>query len=136
LKGYTFNRESNVFNKYIHNIYGIKSNPKDSTQKSMAKSLLNNLLGRFGIQMDKPTTEIVNLKAMDTISAMKKVVSSENISHGKVLITYINKLGPEIISSHNLDFIKIMEKYKDVETLSFDATSLVISAAVTAYARI
>ncbi len=136
LKGYTFNRESNVFNRYIQTIYEIKSNPKDSTQKSMAKSLLNNLLGRFGIHMDKPSTEIVNYKTMDTISAMKKVISSENISEGKRLITYINKLDPEIISSHNLDYIKILDKYKDIETRSFEATSVVISAAVTAYARI
>jgi len=136
LKGYSFDRVPNVFNRYIQSIYEIKSNPINSTQKSMAKSLLNNLLGRFGIQMDKPTTDIVNFKTLDTISVMKKVMSSESISEGKVLLTYINKLDPEVIYSHNLDYIKIMDKYKDVEVQSFDATSVVISAAVTAYARI
>jgi len=136
LKGYTFNKEYNVFDKYINNIYQIKRDTNNSSQKSMAKSLLNNLLGRFGIQMNKPTTEIVNVKMLDTISSMKKVMSSENISESRILLTYINKLDPEIIYSHNFDIVKIMEKYKDIEAQSFDATSLVISAAVTAYARI
>ena len=49
LKGYSFNRENNVFSDYINNVYKIKSNPSNACQKAMAKSLLNNLLGRFGI---------------------------------------------------------------------------------------
>ena len=48
LNGYTFDRNKGVFDKYINHIYNIKSNT-NVTQKSTAKSLLNNLLGRFGI---------------------------------------------------------------------------------------
>ena len=56
LKGYDFDRESNVFKSYIDKIYNIKSNSTNDTQKSIAKSLLNNLLDRFGISLDKPIT--------------------------------------------------------------------------------
>jgi hypothetical protein len=49
LNGYSFNKELGVFDDYIHKIYKIKSNPKSDTEKTIAKSLLNNLLGRFGI---------------------------------------------------------------------------------------
>ena len=136
LKGYSFNRESNVFKNYIEDIYKIKCNPVNSTQKSMAKSLLNNLLGRFGIQLDKPVTDVVSVRNMDTICTMRKVTSYTKISENKFLLTYINKLDAKTIASHNLDIIKILNKYKDIESPSFDATSLVISAAVTAYARI
>lgn len=48
-----------MFKKYIDHIYNIKANPANNTQKSIAKSLLNNLLGRFGIRLDKSVTKIV-----------------------------------------------------------------------------
>jgi len=59
LKGYSFNREKDVFKDYIDNVYKHKVNPINKTQKAMAKNLLNNLLGRFGIKMEKPLTKIV-----------------------------------------------------------------------------
>lgn len=58
LKGYSFDRESNVFKSYIYKIYEIKANSTDKVKRSMAKSLLNNLLGRFGINLDKPITKV------------------------------------------------------------------------------
>lgn len=86
--------------------------------------------------MDKPTTDIVTVKTMDTICTMKNVKYYQKISKDKVLISYINKLDDEIIASHNLDIVKILNKYKDIESTSFDACSIVISAAVTAYGRV
>ena len=53
MKGYEFNRNKDVFNKYILEIYNHKVNATNSTRKSTAKSLLNNLLGRFGIDLEK-----------------------------------------------------------------------------------
>ena len=67
LKGYSFNREKHVFTEYIYKVYNIKSNSKNRSQKSMAKSLLNNLLGRFGINLEKPITKIVSKKEFDII---------------------------------------------------------------------
>lgn len=136
IHGYSFNKVSNVFKRYVDFIYNIKTNPKDSTQKSMAKSLLNNLLGRFGIKIDKPVTKLVSNKKFELLSLMNKVVSYKSIGINKTLLSYIDKLNPDIIESHNLDIVKLANKYKDHEDSIFDATSVSISAAITAYGRI
>ena len=62
IKGYSFNREAeaDAFKDYISKVYEIKSNPTNKTQKAIAKSLLNNLLGRFGIYLEKPITEMMS----------------------------------------------------------------------------
>lgn len=38
-----------MFSDYVNKLYNMKSHPKNVTQKLLAKSLLNNLLGRFGM---------------------------------------------------------------------------------------
>lgn len=58
IKGYSFDRQDNVFNHYVSDLYKVKSNNKGSI-KVIAKSLLNNLLGRFGLNVYKPVTKIV-----------------------------------------------------------------------------
>ena len=135
-KGYSFNRESNVFTKYVEKVYDIKSKPINASQKAMAKSLLNNLLGRFGINLEKPVTEVLSHKAFENKMLMCKIMSYKEISNDKVLVSYIPKLDYEIIKSHNLDFIKIVNKYKDKELQSISTISVAISAVITAYARI
>lgn len=136
IEGYTFNRESNVFKEYIDKIYGIKSNPINKTQKSMAKSLLNNLLGRFGISLDRAITEIVNEETFQIISSMHRVTSYKEISPQNILVSYIPKLDNDIIDSHGLDIIKLLPKFKDKEVQSLNVSSVPISAAITAYGRI
>lgn len=73
IEGYTFNTQSNVFNNYVNNIYNIKSKSKSDTEKAIAKSLLNNLLGWFGIRIDRTTTKILPQNKYDTLSRMKKI---------------------------------------------------------------
>lgn len=136
LKGYCFNREKDVFTNYVQKVYKIKSDPINPSQKAMAKSLLNNLLGRFGISLDKPITEIMSKRGFEDKSLMHKIMSYKDLSKDRVLVSYIPKLDYELINSYNLDFIKIVAKYKDKEIQPMDNTSIVISAAVTAYARI
>ena len=136
LNGYSFNRVSNVFTDYINNIYSIKSNPKNSSQKAITKSLLNNLLGRFGINLEKPITDVLSKNNFETKSIMHKIMSYKNISDNKVLVSYVPKLDSDIIESHNLDYIKIANKYKDNEVQNINYTSIPISTAITAYDRI
>lgn len=136
LKGYSFDKIPSVFKDYIYTIYKIKSNPINDAQKSMAKSLLNNLLGRFGINFDRPITDVLNTADYKVKSVMNKIVSYKQISNEKYLVSYIPKLDYDIIKSHNLDFLKVVNSYKDNEYQNIDNTSIVISAAVTAYARI
>lgn len=136
IQGYSFNRESNVFKEYVDKIYGIKSNPINKTQKSLAKSLLNNLLGRFGISLDRAITEIVNEERFEIISSMHKVTSYKTISPSNILVSYVPKLDNDIINSHDLDIIKLLPKFKDKEVQSLNVSSVAISAAITAYGRI
>lgn len=136
IKGYNFSRAKDVFKKYIDHIYNIKANPANNTQKSIAKSLLNNLLGRFGIRLDKSVTKIVSDKNFDILCAKNKIVSYKPIANDKILVTYIPLLDPDIIESNKLDITKIAAKYKDEESKSADVTCVPISAAVTAYGRI
>lgn len=67
---------------------------------------------------------------------MNKVVSHKQISTDKILVNYVPKLDYDVITSHNLDFRKVANKYKDKKLPVMDVTSIVISAAVTSYARI
>ena len=136
LIGYTFDRVPDVFTDYINKVYPIKSNTTNKSQKAMAKSLLNNLLGRFGINMDKPITELLSREAFERKMLMHKIMSYKDISEDKVLVSYVPKLDYDIITSHGLDFMKFVNKYKDREIQTLSATSVVISVAVTAYARI
>lgn len=107
IKGYSFNRQTNVFSNYIESVYKIKSDPINNTQKAMAKSLLNNLLGRFGINLDKPIVDIMTPETFRQKSLINKIISYKEISENKVLVTYSPKLDYDIIKSHNLDFLKV-----------------------------
>lgn len=98
--------------------------------------MLNNLLGRFGIGLDKPVTQLLSNKTYKVKSLMNKIVNYKELNKDKVLLTYIPKLNPEIIKSYGLDIVKILNKHKDSEIQSLEVSSIVISAAVNAYARI
>lgn len=67
---------------------------------------------------------------------MYKIISYKELSKDKFLVTYIPKLDYEVITSHNLDFIKIVNSYKDLELQPLNITSIPVSAAVTAYSRV
>jgi hypothetical protein len=136
LKGYNFNKEYRVFDDYISDIYKLKSNSRDNTQRSLAKSLLNNLLGRFGISLDKPITNVVSEATFDSISILHKIMGFKEISDDKFMISYTDKLDPDLIREHGLDLTKILLQHPDKETQSLSITSVAISAAITAYARI
>lgn len=136
LKGYSFSRESNVFTKYINKVYSIKANPLNLSQKAMAKSLLNNLLGRFGINLEKPITEVLSNETFSKKMSMCKIVSYKQISEDRVLVSYVPVLDYDIIKSHGLDYLKIVNNFKDNELRPLTTTSIVMSAANTAYARI
>lgn len=136
IKGYKFNKVKDVFFNYVNNIYNIKSNPKNKTQKTIAKSLLNNLLGKFGINMDKAITRVMSDVEFSRRYIRNKIISYKEISFNRILATYVPRLDYDVIKSHDLDFIKVSSKYNDLEMQNMDNTSIVISAAVTAYARI
>lgn len=60
IKGYEFERTKNVFNEFVKDVYKHKVNASNHTKKSIAKSLLNNLLGRWGIDLLKDEVTIIS----------------------------------------------------------------------------
>jgi hypothetical protein len=67
---------------------------------------------------------------------INKISGYQILSKDKVLVTYSPGLDDNIIKSNNLDIAKISVKYQDKERLRYENSSVAISAAVTAYARI
>lgn len=94
------------------------------------------MLGRFGINIEKAITEVMSTKRFKEIAPVYKVNNHIYISDQVVLVTYTPKLDPDMISNHGLDFMSALNKYTDNEIFGVNNTSVAISAAVTAYARI
>jgi hypothetical protein len=105
----------------------------------MAKSLLNNLLGRFGININKPITEIINKDKLNLILSTREVSSVIDITDRDVLVTYNPTISKNICKANEIDYIKVLNinPHKDMEkNKEFKDVSIAIAAAVTAYARI
>jgi hypothetical protein len=140
IKGYSFNRIKSVFNDYIFDLFKKKSESQKGSQKLIAKSLLNNLIGRFGLSIIKPISKVVDLKERDYILSTRVVNSQKLISDTKVLITYEPFIDRNICEINNYDFIKVLEKEKNINLDKnldlFKDVSIASSAMVTGYARI
>ena len=113
IKGYTFDKQDRVFDKYIDHIYKLKSTTTNKSLRAVSKSLLNNLLGRFGIDIEKAKTVIVDKDTFQTMATMYKFKGYKELSDNKYLLSYIPKLDKEIIESHNLYIVEFTKKYKD-----------------------
>jgi len=115
----------------------MKSNPKNITQKNLAKSLLNNLIGRFGMDISKPVTEIVDNKTFHEISLTRKITSKKIITDYRTLVTYIPEIDESVCASFSIDFLKALQALKESNISStFEGVSIPIAAATTAYGRI
>lgn len=113
-KGYRFSKGLHIFKDYVLKYYSLKSN-EDTTLRAIAKSLQNNLSGRFGMHTDRHITRVVNKEQY-------------------------NKL---IFAANIISTIKLQEDIYIVQLLDTNYTptdpsniSVAISAAITAYGRI
>ncbi len=139
IKGYNFDKSNNVFDNYVKHFYEIKSN-NTNYLNVIAKSLLNNLLGRFGININKPVTKLVDVKKLAEIQATRVIESyPKPLSDKKYIISYYPEISREICEAHNLDFHKIYADSikSDMERSGkFNDVSISTASAVTGYARI
>jgi hypothetical protein len=139
IKGYTFNKEMNVFDEYVKDLYKTKSVSTGSI-RTIVKSLLNNLLGRFGINIKKPITEIVDDDKLNLLLSTREVISPPiSVTDQDYLVTYYPDLSKYMCEAHELDYIKILnlKSNVDIETnKEFKDASVAIAAAITSYARI
>ncbi len=143
IRGYNFNKEFNIFDNYINYLYNIKSTTTNLVERAIMKSLLNNLLGRFGLNINKPKTEIVDLDKLDLLISTRECNSFKKISDNSFLISYYPKVSKVICEMHGLDYTEVLKDASlkvnlDNQSNSdkFNDVSIVISAAITAYARI
>ena len=139
IKGYQFNKVKNIFNDYVNELFELKKNSTGSN-KMIFKSLLNNLLGRFGLNLIKPITQIVNLEKRDFIVSTRSVKSHIILNENKILITYNPTISQQICEEHGLDYIKVLENESKMNIEKnldvFKDVSIAITAAITSYARI
>ena len=127
LKGYEFNRNKDVFNKYILEIYNHKVNATNSTRKSTAKSLLNNLLGRFGIDLEKYETSLLTDEEFESMLHVRNVKGVHTIGD-KHLVSYSTGLNYNLINNLGMDLNEVLKSHKDSEIKAQSASSVVMSA--------
>lgn len=136
IKGYNFNKEENVFSEYVKDLYQIKSKSTGHI-KVIAKSLLNNLIGRFGMNIYKPITEIVQSEKLDLIITTREYNSFKELTENDYIITYYPEISKKICESHGLDYLKVLKSEVNIEYGSESKdVSLTTAAAVTSYSRI
>lgn len=137
-KGYTFSKEHNVFDKYVEHFYKIKSNTNSKVEKAISKSLLNNLLGRFGLDIHKSKTDLMDVTEYNDISQSKAINSVTHIED-KMLVNYNNKVSKTICDELNVDYkntVLVNQKSNNESEKTFADVSIAIASAVTSYARI
>lgn len=143
IKGYNFNKVDNIFNDYVRDLFKIKKEA-NSPMKYVAKSLLNNLLGRFGLNIYKPVTSSINKNTRDYLFSTRLIKSHKFISEDRYLVSYIPGLSNEICIEHGLDPVlvadferknKITDIYNKLN-ITYQDTSIAITAMVNSYARI
>lgn len=139
ISGYQFNKVNNIFNHYIMELYNLKKSAT-GLLKLIYKSLLNNFLGRFGLNIIKPITQTVNRERRDFIFATRVVHSETILNQNKFLITYDPIVSKEICFEHGLDINKVhLKEYKTNIEKNLDLfkdVSIATAAFVNSYARI
>jgi len=141
LSGYQFDKTENVFNDYVKHLYEIKSTTKDDVIRAITKSLLNNLLGRWGLNINKYITRFVSHNEFEWIKETREIRSFRYVED-KVLVTYDKEVSQDVCDLHKLDYRKVLldniENESDLLTEhdKFNDVSVAISSAVTSYARI
>jgi len=127
-----------VFYSYVKYFYNIKSSTTSVVEKAISKSLLNNLLGRFGLNIHKSKTELMDMDRYNERSQTKSINSVTHIND-KVLVNYNNKVSSFICDELNVDYknsvIKNLKDNNESEK-TFRDVSIAIASAVTSYARI
>ena len=123
---------------YVKYLYNIKATTTSKVEKAVAKSLLNNLLGRFGLNIHKSKTELMNHDSFNAIAQTKAINSVIHIGNMQ-LVNYNNKVSKIICDELGVDYkesVLFNLKNNNESENTFTDVSVVIASAVTAYARI
>jgi len=144
LYGYQWDKNENVFDSYINELFEEKQKSSYG-YKTIIKSLLNNLIGRFGLKIEKPISKIVNYAEKLNILKTREVYSEKEITEEYSLITFNPKISIDIVNQHGLNYQSVIknEKLLDVQKIitnnkekNFKDISIATAAMVTSYARV
>jgi len=61
IKGYRFEEQESPLKDFIQKVYFIKANHKNRAERQIGKSIINNSTGRFGMDPEKPVSNLVDL---------------------------------------------------------------------------
>lgn len=106
IKGYNFNRVSNVFTTYVNNLYAIKSNKDDQASSQTAKLLLNSLLGRFGLDINTYSTALLKEDTIQKLNLTRNIYNQTMITDDISLVTYNSKIDLRKLKKWNLYYSK------------------------------
>lgn len=145
IKGYEFNREKDVFKSYVEKLHELKSNADNRGDRHIFKLLLNSLLGRFGLNLVKYVTKLVDKKTFLKIKSTRLLVGLHRHIQDSVLVSYIPEINKKLCDSLGIDLSKarkyFLESDENIDNIIDikkiqSGVSVAISAAVTAYGRI
>ncbi len=143
LKGYNFDKSENVFTEYFSELYKIKSHSKDNVERALAKSKLNNLIGKLGSNIEKYETKIVSEEEFLNILRTRKYRGVKYLD-GEVLVTYDKELSKKICEQNDIDYkqalfdaVKNASANKNLyKEERYNNVSIALASAITAYSRI
>ena len=119
LRGYLF-EEANIFSEYVNYLYKLKNNSsRKSPDYIISKLLLNTLYGRFGMNPHIENHSIITTEETLKLNDQKVITNVIDLNNGKELVSFFD----------SYDWNEETEK----KNLNI---SVVISSAVTSYARI
>lgn len=138
--GYNFDKQNNVFTYFVTDLYKTKAESPDKIQRNISKSILNNLIGRFGMNINKPITSVINDKTLDMLDTTRNILNTIVVSNDRNLTTFEPNVSKHVCDEFGVDYIKALEADISIKGLKKDNTysnvNVAISAAVNAYARI
>ena len=118
--GYEFEKNPTLFHDYVHRYYALKSS-KDMALKTVAKSLLNNLYGRFGMRHEIFESKIQDRKELFLLLPNIQLERMDNLAHNKVLIKYMlnDKTEDTYISNINIALAAAISSYARIHMNKF-----------------
>lgn len=131
-------KKIDVFKSFVERLYEFKRNAKSAAERYLYKLLLNSLLGRFGLDIYKTITKIVDLNQLKKIERLMYYSSKPKpkpLHDNRFLVSYIPKINKKLCKKLNLDLSKV-RNYLDKNLLEdvekgYPSVSVAISAAVT-----
>ncbi|KAI0999605.1 hypothetical protein K3495_g8591 [Podosphaera aphanis] len=137
-KGYLFEEQESPLKDFIQNVYLIKAKAKNKAERQIGKSIINNSTGRFGMDPEKPISNLVDLDGHNLIMTTRTVFDSKAINDNLFLDTYLDYPNKEQCTKFGLDYIKVrnIEKYKENRKEYNDFSSISTASAILSYSRI